>query len=188
MHSTLRFTILTALAVLMVNACTSPLDSDTPRKVTPVTPAMKITPSSVNTDFTGASGLFTVKGLPLIKVDTTVTPMRFWLDITMKAIVDTGKGPMLHEFRIQLDSFPADGLIANLANGEASLLADFGSGEQVYPSEANTNVASIIVAEHPRTPGAPREVTITFYVILNKDGFFSGVKQEQTLGTMRLVF
>ena len=188
MHPTLRFTILAALAVLMVSACTSPLDTDAPRKVTPITPAIKITPSAVNTDFTGASGLFKIKGLPTIKVDSTVTPMRFWLDITMQAIVDTGKGPMLHEFRVRLDSFPGDGLIANLVNGEVSLLADFGNGERTYPSEANTNVASIIVAEHQRTAGAPREVTITFYVILNKDGFFSGVKQEQTLGTLHLVF
>lgn len=182
-----RSTVIAVFAALLVTACTSPLDTDAPRKEVPTSPAIKVTPTSVSVDFASAAGTYTIKGLPSIRIDTTVTPMRFWIDLTMESVVDTGNGPMLHEFRVRLDSFPGDGLITKLVNGEVSFTGDFGGGVQTYPSEANTNTASIIVAEQQREPGKPREATITLYIIMNKDGFFVGAGQEQTLGALQLV-
>jgi hypothetical protein len=174
------------LVVALVPSCISPLDSDAPRTETPVTPAAKITPKTIDVDFTAASGSYRIKGLPAFRIDTTVTPMRFWIDCTMESVPDPTKNPMLKEFRIRVDSFPGNGLSYNLTKGEVSFSADFGNGVQVYPSEANTNTAAIIVAEHPREPGQPRGVTLTLYVVLNKDRYFVGASQEQTLGTIEL--
>ncbi len=188
--STPRFTmllaILTMAAIVVVPSCISPLDSDAPRTETPVTPAVKITPRTINVDFTAASGSYRIKGLPTFRIDTTVKPMRFWIDCTMETVPDPQKSPMLKEFRIRVDSFPGNGLSHNLTRGEVSFSADFGNGVQVYPSEANTNTAAIIVAEQPREPGQPRGVTLTLYVVLNKDRYFVGAGQEQTLGTIVL--
>ena len=187
---TSRSTIISALLALLVGAlipsCISPLDSDAPRTETPVTPAVKITPRTINVDFTAASGTYRIKGLPSFRIDTTVTPMRFWIDCTMEATPDPAKNPMLKEFRVRIDSFPGNGLSYNLTKGEVSFSADFGNGVQVYPSEANTNTAAIIVAEQPRQPGQPRSVTITMYIVMNKDRYFVGAGQEQTLGTIVL--
>ena len=104
----------------------------------------------------------------------------------MEATPDPAKNPMLKEFRVRIDSFPGNGLSYNLTKGEVSFSADFGNGVQVYPSEANTNTAAIIVAEQPRQPGQPRSVTITMYIVMNKDRYFVGAGQEQTLGTIVL--
>lgn len=190
MPSTPRFTMLLAIlamaAIVVVPSCISPLDSDAPRTETPVTPAVKITPRSINVDFSAASGSYRIKGLPTFRIDTTVKPMRFWIDCTMEAVPDPQKSPMLKEFRVRVDSFPGNGLSHNLTKGEVSFSADFGNGVQVYPSEANTNTAAIIVAEQPREPGQSRGVTLTLYVVLNKDRYFVGAGQEQTLGTIVL--
>jgi hypothetical protein len=187
---TTRSTIITALltmsVVALIPSCISPLDSDAPRTETPVTPAVKITPRTINVDFTAASGSYRIKGLPTFRIDTTVAPMRFWIDCTMETVPDPQKSPMLKEFRVRVDSFPGNGLSYNLVKGEVSFSADFGNGVQVYPSEANTNTAAIIIAEQPRQPGQPRSVTLTLYVVLNKDRYFVGAGQEQTLGTITL--
>lgn len=188
--TTPRFTtllvVLTVAAIVFVPSCKSPLDSDAPRTETPVTPAVKITPRAINVDFSAASGTYRIKGLPTFRIDTTVQPMRFWIDCTMEAVPDPQKSPMLKEFRVRVDSFPGNGLSHNLTKGEVNFSADFGNGVQVYPSEANTNTAAIIVAEQPREPGHPRGVTLTLYVVLNKDRYFVGAGQEQTLGTIVL--
>ena len=104
----------------------------------------------------------------------------------METVPDPQKSPMLKEFRVRVDSFPGNGLSYNLVKGEVSFSADFGNGVQVYPSEANTNTAAIIIAEQPRQPGQARSVTLTLYVVLNKDRYFVGAGQEQTLGTITL--
>ncbi|MCX6141301.1 MAG: hypothetical protein NTX15_10830 [Candidatus Kapabacteria bacterium] len=183
----IRSTVAALFTAFLVTACTSPLDTDAPRKEIPTSPAIKVTPTSISVDFTSAAGTYAIKGLPSIRIDTTVTPMRFWIDLTMEAVNVSGKGPMLHEFRVRLDSFPGDGLITKLVNGEVAFTADFGGGLQTYPSEANTNTASIIIAEQQHVSGKPREATITLYIIMNKDGFFVGAGQEQTLGALQLV-
>ena len=177
-RSSIVLMLLTALVVALVPSCISPLDSDAPRTETPVTPAAKITPTTINVDFTAASGSYRMKGLPSFRIDTSVTPMRFWIDYTMEAIPDPAKSHMLKEFRLRVDSFPGNGLSYNLTKGEVSFSADFGNGVQVYPSEANTNTAAIIVAEQPREAGQPRAVTLTLYIVLNKDRYFVGAGQE----------
>lgn len=185
-RSTIIAALLTMSVVALIPSCISPLDSDAPRTETPVTPAVKITPRAINVDFTAASGSYRIKGLPTFRIDTSVAPMRFWIDCTMETIPDPQKSPMLKEFRIRVDSFPGNGLSYNLVKGEVSFSADFGNGAQDYPSEANTNTAAIIIAEQPRQPSQTRSVTLTLYLVLNKDRFFVGARQEQTLGTIVL--
>lgn len=185
-RSTTRTALILVMLAVVLPSCISPLDSDAPRTETPVTPAVKVTPKSINVDFSAASGAYRVKGLPTFRIDTTVAPMRFWIDCTMEAVPDPAKTPMLKEFRVRVDSFPGNGLSYNLTRGEVSFSADFGNGVQIYPSEANTNTAAIIIAEQPRQPGQPRSVTLTLYMVLNKDRYFVGAGQEQTLGTITL--
>lgn len=185
-RSTTRTALILVMLAVVLPSCISPLDSDAPRTETPVTPAVKVTPKTINVDFSAASGAYRLKGLPTFRIDTTVAPMRFWIDCTMEAVPDPAKTPMLKEFRVRVDSFPGNGLSYNLTKGEVSFSADFGNGVQIYPSEANTNTAAIIIAEQPRQPGQPRSVTLTLYMVLNKDRYFVGAGQEQTLGTITL--
>jgi hypothetical protein len=191
---TTRYTsslLVAALVTIMglASSCTSPLDTTAPRKETPITPAEKITPQSYAATFKTAYGNYVVKGLPIIKVDTTTSPMRFWFDVTMDATDTTGLSPLLHSFRVRLDSFPGDGLITILSQREVQLQADFGpswGGLQSYWTDPNSNTASIIVAEHPREAGKPRTVTITLFIFLNKDNFYRPAPQQQVLGTLTL--
>ncbi len=185
-RSTTRTALILVMLAVVLPSCISPLDSDAPRTETPVTPAVKVTPKTINVDFSAASGAYRIKGLPTFRIDTTVAPMRFWIDCTMEAVPDPAKTPMLKEFRVRVDSFPGNGLSYNLTKGEVSFSADFGNGVQIYPSEANTNTAAIIIAEQPRLPGQSRSVTLTLYMVLNKDRYFVGAGQEQTLGTITL--
>jgi len=185
-RSTTRTALILVMLAVVLPSCISPLDSDAPRTETPVTPAVKVTPKTINVDFSAASGAHRMKGLPTFRIDTTVAPMRFWIDCTMEAVPDPAKTPILKEFRVRVDSFPGNGLSYNLTKGEVSFSADFGNGVQIYPSEANTNTAAIIIAEQPRQPGQPRSVTLTLYMVLNKDRYFVGAGQEQTLGTITL--
>jgi hypothetical protein len=178
-----------AITMCLASSCTSPLDTTAPRKETPITPAEKITPQSYSATCKTAYGNYVVKGLPIIKVDTTTSPMRFWFDITMDAADTTGLSPVLHSFRMRLDSFPGDGLITILSQREVQLQADFGpswGGLQSYWTDPNSNTASIIVAEHPRETGKPRTVTITLFIFLNKDNFYRPAPQQQVLGTVTL--
>ena len=174
------------LISLLSTSCTSPLDTDANRRETPVTPAPKITPASYKVEFSTAYGSMVVRGLPTIKIDTAANPMRFWFDITMEAIDTAGKSPLMHGFRLRLDSAAGDGMIMPLTAGQVQIRADFGpnwGNLQTYPSDAKTNTASIVIAEHPRQEGSPRVVTITLYIFVNKDNYFSPARQEQVLGT-----
>lgn len=169
--------------------CTSPLDSDAPRKEVPVTPAPKITPRSYEASFVTAYGTFSVKGLPVIKIDTSVSPMRFWFDIAMEAKDTAGKQPLLHGFRLRLDSAAGDGMILPLVRRQVEIQADFGAawgGLQTYWSDEKTNTASIVIAEHPIEPGKPRTVTVTLYLFINRDDYFRPARQEQVLGSFTI--
>ena len=181
--------ILSLVAVLSGSGCTSPLDSTAPRKEVPITPAELVTPKSTSVSFTTAYGSFAVRGLPTIKVDTSVSPMRFWFDVAMDAIDTAGKSPLLHGFRLRLDSALGDGMIIPLTTREVEMRANFGSswgGLQTYWSDEKTNTASMVIAEHPREPGKPRTITVTLYLFLNKDNYFRPARQEQVLGTFTL--
>lgn len=181
--------ILALVAVLSGSGCTSPLDSTAPRKEVPVTPAELVTPKSTSVSFTTAYGSFAVRGLPTIKVDTSVSPMRFWFDVAMDAIDTAGKAPLLHGFRLRLDSALGDGMIIPLTSREVEMRANFGAswgGLQTYWSDEKTNTASMVIAEHPREPGKPRTITVTLYLFLNKDNYFRPARQEQILGTFTI--
>ncbi|MBU3678195.1 MAG: hypothetical protein FGM32_01120 [Candidatus Kapabacteria bacterium] len=170
--------------------CSSPLDTTAPRKETPVTPAPLVTPTSTAVSFTTAYGSFAVRGLPTFKVDTSTTPMRFWFDVAMEAVDTAGKSPLLHSFRLRLDSALGDGMIITLSNRQVEMRASFGQswgGLQTYWSDDKTNTASMVIAEHPREAGKPRTVTVTLYLFLNKDNYFRPARQEQILGTFTLV-
>ncbi len=184
-HLLLAFSL--AAAAILLPACVSPLDADAPRKETPITPAIKVDPRSYDVDFTTPSGSYRIKGRPVFSFDTTVTPIRCWIDVTMEAVVDTGTGPMLHEFRIRVDSFPGNGLVTPLVGSQCSFQADLGNGTQTYPPSPS-NTAEIVVAEHDRAPGEPRRVSVSVFIDMNKDGFFTGVGREQVLGEFELVF
>lgn len=178
--------LIAALFAAALVGCESPLDTDTPRIETPLTPAPKVTPRTVELSFDTPQGSYGFIGTPVIKIDTTVSPMRFWIDIDLDE--ETGAGsPLIEQFRIKADSMAANGLIEALDSGEAQMLMDVGSGPEWFPSELTTNTAAILIASHPREPGKPQEVTITVYLVGNKDGFFAGVGTEQILGTIHLV-
>lgn len=186
---TVPFLILALAVAFSGSGCTSPLDSTAPRKEVPITPAELITPTSTTVSFTTAYGSFAVRGLPTIKVDTSVSPMRFWFDIAMDAIDTVGKAPLLHGFRLRLDSALGDGMIIPLTTREVEMRANFGAswgGLQTYWSDEKTNTASMVIAEHPREPGKPRIVTVTLYLFLNKDNYFRPARQEQILGTFTI--
>ncbi len=186
---TIPFLIIALAVALAGSGCTSPLDSTAPRKEVPITPAELITPASTTVSFTTAYGSFAVKGLPTIKVDTSVSPMRFWFDVAMDAIDTAGKAPLLHGFRLRLDSALGDGMIIPLTSREVEMRANFGAswgGLQTYWSDEKTNTASMVIAEHPREPGKPRIVTVTLYLFLNKDNYFRPARQEQILGTFTI--
>lgn len=181
--------ILALVAGLSGSGCTSPLDTSAPRKEVPLTPAELVTPKSYSVSFTTAYGSFAVRGLPTIKVDTSVSPMRFWFDVAMDAIDTAGKSPLLHGFRLRLDSAQGDGMIIELTKREVELKADFGvswGGLQTYWSDDKTNTVSMVIAEHPREAGKSRVVTVTLYLFLNKDNYFRPARQEQILGTFTI--
>lgn len=182
----LKSLLISAMALAALTACESPLDVDTPRIETPLTPAPKVIPRTIELSFETATGSYGFIGTPIIKVDTTVKPLRIWIDVDLQE--ETGSATaLIQQFRIQADSMAANGLIESLPNGEAKIRMDVGNGMEWFDSDATTNTAAILIAEHPREKGQPREVTITVYLVGNKDGFFVGVPTEQILGTIHLV-
>lgn len=182
----LKSLLISAMALAALTACESPLDVDTPRIETPLTPAPKVIPRTIELSFETATGSYGFVGTPIIKVDTTVKPLRIWIDVDLQE--ETGSATaLIQQFRIQADSMPVNGLIESLPNGEAKIRMDVGNGMEWFDSDATTNTAAILIAEHPREKGQPREVTITVYLVGNKDGFFVGVPTEQILGTIHLV-
>jgi hypothetical protein len=186
MHRILLLIAISLLVGLLSTSCESPLSAEGPRIETPLTPAPKVTPQSIETSFNTANGTYEVKGTPVIQVDTTVSPMRFWISMDFEQ-TDATIEPLIQEFRVSLDSSASDGLIQNLEQGEVRMLMDVGNGDEWFNSDPNTNTASVLIAEHSREEGEPRTVTITVYLIGNQNGFFPGVPQEQVLGTITVV-
>ncbi|MDZ4746549.1 MAG: hypothetical protein SGJ05_11195 [bacterium] len=181
--------LISPLLALMVSSCTSPLDTDTPRKVTPLTPAAKVAPVSINPTFTTATGTFKFKGGPSILVDTTVSPMAFWLDFSMEHFRDTSAGapaPVLVEFRIRVDSFPSSGLVELLKGSRATMFSNINGTIEQASADDVANTVAMIVAEHPRVAGEKRKVTLTLSMIANKNLFIPGVRQDQVYGIIDL--
>lgn len=176
--------VCTVAVVILSGGCTSPLEINSPRKVTPLEPAPKVEPRSVDVDFKTFESEYVFVNRPKFLVDTTVSPMRFWMEFAMGAVADTTP-PLIQAFRVKLDSVPGDGYFSNLTGQEAKMKYDRGNGLEEFDCDLNVNTASIVIAETETEPGQPRVVVITLYLIANKDGSVP-VKQEQILGTIRL--
>ena len=164
----------------------SPLDPDTPRTETPLTPAPKVDPVSMTADFVFSGFDYDFKGTPVIKVDTTVSPMRFWMEFSMYE-KGTPSTAMIQEFDLTLDSVPAQGYPDPLDDGEVSMWADIGSGQQVFFSGPDFNRATIIIGEHEHVEGQPKRVSIFLFLVFNEDrGFQPGYPSQEVLGTIEL--
>lgn len=181
--------LIPSLLALMLWSCASPLDTDTPRKVTPITPAIKVAPLSISPEFNTATGTFKFKGNPTILVDTTVSPMAFWMDFAMENVPDTAASapkPVVVEFRIKVDSFPSNGLIQPLSGSSAVMYLDIQNTIEQFSADDVNNSVTLLVSEHMRVPGEKRKVTIYVYMIANKSGIILGVRQDPVLGTIEL--
>ena len=138
--------LLLAIAMAgLTNGCVSPLDADAPRVETPLTPAPKVDPISVTADFEFAGNDYAFDGDPIIKLDTTVSPMRIWLEFEMVE-VSTPTGALIRRFRVNLDSAAVDGFQSNLTNGEVTMWMDVGNGVETFASDRTTNLATILNA------------------------------------------
>ena len=164
----------------------SPLDPDTPRTETPLTPAPKVDPVSMTADFVFSGFDYDFKGTPVIKVDTTVSPMRFWMEFSMYE-KGTPSTAMIQEFDLTLDSAAAQGYQQDLENGEVSMWADIGAGLQEFFSGPDFNRATILISERERIAGQPRRVSITLYLVFNEDrGFQPSYPSQEVFGTIEL--
>ena len=92
-----------AVAAAIIPACMSPLDANSPRTETPLTPAVKVTPVAYTSEFTSNTGNFSIDGLPVLQIDTTVTPAIVWLDVRMQRQVAADADPILRSFRLRVD-------------------------------------------------------------------------------------
>lgn len=182
----LKSLLISAMALAALTACESPLDVDTPRIETPLTPAPKVIPRTIELSFETATGSYGFVGTPIIKLDTTVKPIRAWLDFELNESTGSTTN-LIDAIRISADSLPANGLIESVTGPSAQLYYNTGSGYEWVFSDGVANITSILIAEHPREKGQPREVTITLYVAGNKGPFFPGVPTEEILGTIHLV-
>ncbi|MGA0045428.1 MAG: hypothetical protein ACO3I4_04155 [Candidatus Kapaibacteriota bacterium] len=186
MNSMMKRWILALGAVMLgVTACVSPLDTDAPRKETPLTPAPTVEPLRVTTNFEFSGHRYELTGTPVFKIDTTVSPIVFWMDFQMIE-TSTPSTAVVEEFRVTVDSLPAVAYPHALEQGEVRLWATFTGTRQLYPSDAATNLATMLIGEYPREPGQPRKVTITLYLVANANGFFPGAATEEVFGTIDL--
>lgn len=186
MRTLLKTLLTSAVLVAALTACESPLDVDTPRIETPLTPAPKVIPRTIELSFETATGSYGFLGTPIIKLDTTVKPIRAWLDIELTESTGSTTN-LIDAMRIKADSLAANGLIESITGPSAQLYYNTGSGYEWVYSDAVSNITSILIAEHPREAGEPRQVTITLYIAGNKGPFFPGVPTEEILGTIHLV-
>lgn len=187
-RSSLRTLLLALCVSLLVSSCASPLDADAPRTETPLTPAIKVTPSSYDVTFTSVSGSYVMKGLPTIKIDTTVNPMRFWLDISMEKDPGSTTTPQMQGFRLRRDSAASNGYNDAMVNGEVQFVVDLGTGaDQTFGSDATAFKANMIIAEAERVPGQPRRVTMTLYFNITPDPINPTLKPETHFATIEVV-
>jgi len=178
--------ILASLAGGLASGCRSPLDADTPRKETPLTPAPRVKPITIRSDFDFSGTDYAFKGLPEILVDTFAQPMRFWMDFEMYE-TGTPTTALIQEFRVKLDSVEGENYAANLVKGEVTMRVDPGTGIQDFSSATSGFLATILIREQERKTGQPRRVEITLYLYANKDQeFFPALPTQEVLGTINL--
>lgn len=188
-----RITLVVAscMAVLVV-ACESPLDVNTPRVETPLTPPALVEPTKVDAQFTNAFGTFELDGTPIIRVDTTVTPMVVWMDLSMRGVARATEKPSLLRFRIRLDSVVAVPYEIKLRSElPAWMYMDLADrqGNSISDVPASDNCpASMVIYDSPREADGKRRATILIYVAVNTLNVIPNVAQEYVLGRLTLVF
>lgn len=180
------------VAVLMFTGCDSPLDVNTPRVDTPVTPAVLAVPSRIDAEFTNANGRFVLDGTPVIRVDTTVSPMRIWMDVAMRQQPQQDGKPTLVRFRIRLDSVAIDPhqmpLTGTMPREMMMDLVDTaGVVINNVPSDANSP-ATMLITEPPRLEDGKRRLSMLLYVRVNMGGVLPGFRREYVFGEITAVF
>lgn len=185
-HRLIIQAFITTVAIGLLS-CASPLDSDSPRIETPLTPAIRITPSSYSAEFSSASGNFVVKGLPVIKIDTSVTPAIVWLDIVMERTPAPNTNPSLREFHLRIDSVAGNAYEIKL-NGASQMEMSLKrpSDTLIVGADAQDNTASMVVAEQPRIEGKKRSLLVMIYIRVNNRGTDASIGQEYVYGRLTL--
>lgn len=172
------------LLALAATSCTSPLESDAPRIETPLTPAPKVVPSHVETEFTFGEMEYSMLPGQSFQLDTTTNPVRFWMDFSMEQ-TNSGVAALIQRFRLHTDSLSADGYTYNLRTGQAWLTMDLGQGVEEFDVN-NTigypNTATVLIIELPQLPGKPRSFQVTVFLEGNKGSFVPGYPEQQVLG------
>lgn len=181
-----RYALITSILTLAVvlSSCTSPLDSDAPRIETPLSPAPKVIPSSVEKEFSFGEMQYAMTGSPTFLVDSTAHPARFWMDFTMAQVNDSAKA-LIQSFRVKVDSLSADGYTYNLRSGQAWLDMDLGLGLEAFEvadGVGAAHTATVLILELATSPGKPRMFQVTVFLEGNKDDFVPGFGQQQVLG------
>jgi hypothetical protein len=176
--------------VALVSACQSPLDTDTPRVIKPLTPAVKVVPTTVEWKFSTTTGDYSVSGQPTVLLDTSVTQVRLWIEGTMVVTPKPNTTPMIENFHLNLDSAAANGYITALVGDQLRMtLRPYADQPPVtnVPADLVNNTADALIAEHERgSVTEPRRFTVSLYLVANKSGFFAGAPQEQILGTIEI--
>jgi hypothetical protein len=181
------------LAILVVLAsCESPLDVDTPRVNTPITPAVLAVPSRIDAEFTNSNGRFVMDGTPTIRVDTTVSPMRIWMDLRMRHQAQQGGTPTLLRFRVRLDSVAIDPHQMQLTDGmPREMMMDLVDTNDVeinnVPAGANSP-ATMLITEPPRLEDGKRRLSMLLYVRVNAGDVLPGFRKEYVFGEINVVF
>lgn len=183
----LRTLLLTTLVAVSLTSCISPLDADSPRTETPLTPAVKVTPTSYTAEFTSEAGPFVIKGLPVLKIDTSVTPAIVWLDVQMERQVAADTDPILRSFRLRVDSVPGNAYEVKL-NGAGSMeMALKRPNDTLFVgADPLDNTASIVVAEQPRVAGQRRVILVMVYLRVNNRGTDASIGREYVYGRLTL--
>lgn len=180
------------VTVLVLAACESPLDVNAPRIDTPVTPAILAEPSRIDAEFSNTNGRFVMDGTPIIRVDTTVTPMRIWMDLTMRQQPQQDGTPTLVRFRVRLDSVAIDPHQLSLAGTTPremmmDLVDSAGNVINNVPADANSP-ATMLITEPPRLEDGKRRLSLLLYVRVNMLDVLPGFRKEYVFGEITAVF
>lgn len=156
---------------ILLTSCMSPLDSGSPRKEIPLTPAPKVLPEVLEYEMQNEYGQYRIVGNPVIELDTSTVPMAVWIDATLEAFNMGDPEPVLRRFRIRADSLLTSGYNDKATDGRIEL--ELQPEDQLQPlvsvrPDGVVHQAYILPAESPRELGTPREVTISIFIYINK--------------------
>lgn len=178
--------MIAALAAI-ATACISPLDANSPRTETPLTPAVKVTPVSYTAEFSSTTGSFAIEGLPVLQIDTSVTPAIVWLDVRMQRQVAADTDPVLRSFRLRVDSVPGNAYEVKLNGARQMEMALKRPNDTLFVgADPLDNTASIVVAEQPRIAGQRRTILVMVYLRVNNRGTDATIGKEYVYGRLTL--